>query len=322
LPPIARTEDGSARQVGVEIEFLGLSLDRACEVIVGVLGGAIERVHERAFRVVGTRLGELRVELDSHALTQIAEKRERHVPLRLSERAHGAWLELAAHDWTPSEITTGPLACERIGELDPLVHALGRAGAQGTDDGLIAVVGVHFNPSAPTHDALLLRDYLRAYALLHPRLVRELHMDPARRALRFATAYPLAYRRLLLAPDYAPDMPTLISDYLRHNPTRNRGLDCLPLFAHIDPLRVRAAVQDPRIKGRPTFHFRLPNSQVGTPEWRISDEWRVWLEVERLAADRELLSATAEAAHRALDRSWRVRWQRWTEHASWRKEQP
>jgi hypothetical protein len=146
-------------------------------------------------------------------------------------------------------------------------------------------------------------------------------MDPARRALRFATAYPLAYRRLLFAPDYAPDMPALISDYLRHNPTRNRGLDLLPLFAHLDPLRVRAAVHDPRIKSRPTFHFRLPNSQVGTPGWRISDEWRVWLEVERLASDRRLVSAAAAEAHRSLDRSWRGRWQRWIEYASWRRKE-
>lgn len=311
LPPLTHDEQGQPRAVGVEIEFLRMEPSEACTVITRLFGGEVQRIHEHALRVVGTSLGELRVELDSHALSELAAKRKRRLPVRLVERIKGAVLGAIAHEFTPSEITTAPIACERLGELDSLVHALGRAGAEGTDDGVFAVVGVHFNTTAPTRDALLLRDYIRAYALLHERLVRELHIDPARRAMRFATAYPDAYRRLVLAPDYAPDFPALMDDYLRHNPTRNRGLDLLPLFAHIDPERVRNATSDPRIKGRPAFHFRLPNSQVGTPGWRITDEWRVWLEVERLAVDRPLLAACAAAACRELDRSWRSKWQRW-----------
>jgi hypothetical protein len=31
-----------------------------------------------------------------------------------------------------------------------------------------------------------------------------------------------------------PDLDTLIDDYLEYNPTRNRALDFLPLFLHLD----------------------------------------------------------------------------------------
>jgi uncharacterized membrane protein YdjX (TVP38/TMEM64 family) len=301
-PPLPFDQQAHPRMVGVEIEFLRLELDAACDVIVQLFGGRVESLHEHARRVVGTDLCDFRVELDSHALAELAKKKKRHLPLRLWERFKGAVLGVIASTWTPLEVVTGPIPCDRLGELDRLVHALGRAGAGGTDDGLLAVVGVHFNPTAPS-DARSLRDYIRAYALLHERLERVLRVDLGRRAFRYATAYPRAYRRLVLAPDYAPDLPRLIDDYLRHNPTRNRGLDLLPLFAHLDPERVRAATDDPRVTGRPTFHFRLPNSQVSDPDWRITDEWRAWLEVERLAADPLRLSTLASAEVARVDAS-------------------
>jgi uncharacterized membrane protein YdjX (TVP38/TMEM64 family) len=301
-PPLPVDQRSHPRMVGVEIEFLRLELGAACEVIARLFGGRIETVHEHALRVVGTQLGDFKVELDSHALTEIAKKKRRRLPIRLWERIKGAVLGVIAQTWTPSEITTAPIPADRLNELDRLVHALGRAGAGGTDDGLLAVVAVHFNPTAPS-DPRLLRDYIRAYSLLHERLEQVLHVDPGRRAFRYATAYPRAYRRLVLAPDYTPDLSQLIDDYVRYNPTRNRGLDMMPVFAHLDPERVRAVTSDPRIKGRPTFHFRLPNSQVSDPDWRITDEWRAWLEVERLAADPLRLSTLASEEVARVDAS-------------------
>jgi hypothetical protein len=134
-------------------------------------------------------------------------------------------------------------------------------------------------------------------------------VDPVRHALRFASPYPAGYCRLLLDPAYAPDLPQLIDDYLRYNPTRNRGLDLLPLFAQLDPARVRRVMDDPRIKPRPTFHFRLPNSRVGDPSWSITGEWRVWLEVERLASDPQRLAELGGRMRRRLERPWH-RWSR------------
>lgn len=155
-------------------------------------------------------------------------------------------------------------------------------------------------PASLLYVALVLRDYIRAYTLLHEWLVIELDTAFSRRLMRFATAYPPNYARKVLDSHYAPRLPELIDDYLKYNTTRNRALDLLPLFAHLDWERVARAVDDERVKGRPTFHFRLPNSRVHDPRFRISDEWKLWLEVERLAEDPERLAELSAQARAQL----------------------
>jgi uncharacterized membrane protein YdjX (TVP38/TMEM64 family) len=299
LPPRTHDDHGRPRTVGVEIEFAALDLDSASNTIRNTFGGRIERLHEYEMRVTGTSLGDFRVEVDSHPLKDLAEKKKRRTALRLFERMKGAVLGAVADTLTPHELSTAPLQFEQLPEVDRLVHALGRAGAEGIDDSLFNVLGVHFNPSVPSFHAGELLNYIRAYVLLHDELVEALHVDAARRFMRFATAYPAAYARKVLDLDYAPELPELIDDYLEHNPTRNRGVDLLPLFTHLDAERVRRVTHDPRVQGRPTFHFRLPNSQISDPAWRITDEWRLWLHVERLAADPARLRAIS---HEALQR--------------------
>ncbi|HKP61262.1 MAG TPA: amidoligase family protein [Polyangiales bacterium] len=312
LPPRARDDHGNPRTVGVEIEFAALDLESAGRTVVELFGGTVVRDNEAELRVVDSRLGEFHLEVDSHVLKKLAKKRRRGFKLDWVDRLSRRWRSALAGKLTPHEISTAPLPMERIAELDRLVHALGRAGAEGTDDAVWNVLGVHFNPSIPWTDPRVLRDYIRAYALLHPELVEALRVNPTRRMMRFATAYPVAYIRKILAPDYNPDLTQLIDDYLEYNATRNRGLDLLPLFAHHDLERVRRATRDPRIWGRPTFHFRLPNSEVSDPAWRVSDEWRLWLEVERLAADPARLARLSAQARRQLEKPlpiFRTRWQ-------------
>ncbi len=301
LPPRLVDDEGKPRAVGVEIEFAGMELEEACRIVVKLFGGTPVRDNEYQMRVQGTSLGDFNVEIDSHTLKTLAKKRRRGRVLDWAERAQKWFLGTMAGTVTPLEITTAPLPMERIGELDRLVHALGRAGAEGTDDSVWNVFGVHFNPSVPSRDPAVLLDYLRAYALLHPELVEALDVDPGRRVMRFATAYPDAYVRKILDPAYQPDLPQLIADYLEHNATRNRALDLLPLLATFDLEAVRKAVDDPRVWGRPTFHFRLPNSEVSDLSWRISDEWRLWVEVERLAADPARLAALSIVARTQLE---------------------
>jgi hypothetical protein len=43
----------------------------------------------------------------------------------------------------------------------------------------------------------------------------------------------------------------------------------LPLFAFLDEDRVRAKLDDPLIKSRPTYHYRLPNTDFHKPNWGI-----------------------------------------------------
>jgi len=70
-----------------------------------------------------------------------------------------------------------------------------------------------------------------------------------------------SYVTKVLNPAYKPDLDQLIEDYLESNNSRNRSLDLLSLFAHFDEDRVSAAVNDDRIKARPTLHTAY---QTGT----------------------------------------------------------
>src|SRR5690606_31944054 len=104
--------------------------------------------------------------------------------------------------------------------------------------------------------------YLRAYVCLQEWLFERAHVNLARRATPYVDPLPGRYIRRVIDAGYAPTLETLIDDYLAENPTRNRALDLLPLFAHLDAPRVQRVVADPLIKARPTFHYRLPNSEI------------------------------------------------------------
>jgi hypothetical protein len=90
-------------------------------------------------------------------------------------------------------------------------------------------------------------------------------------------------------------LPELIDDYLAWNPTRDRELDMLPLFAHLDPDRVARGASRHKVKARPAFHYRLPDSRIDEPGWGVVLDWNRWVQVERLAADRARLDAMAGA---------------------------
>jgi len=207
---------------------------------------------------------------------------------------------------TPTEIVTAPLLPEDLVEMDRLTEALRRAGGVGTEASVAYGIGVHLNPSVPSSSPRVLRDYIRAFVLLYPWLVRALHPNISRRFLRFIAPYPASYARLVLDPSYAPSLSDLIDDYLRHNPTRNRGLDLLPLFAHLDRARVERVIDDKRVSARPTFHFRMPDSRVDDPCFRITDQWRAWLEVERLVADTARLEQLSRGVFDALRSPWAI----------------
>ena len=68
----------------------------------------------------------------------------------------------------------------------------------------------------------------------------------------------------------------------------------LPLFAHLDEDRVRRQLDDPLIKSRPTYHYRLPDTNFNKSGWGAVEEWNRWVIVERLAANPERLARLAE----------------------------
>ena len=42
-------------------------------------------------------------------------------------------------------------------------------------------------------------------------------------------------------------------------------------------------VDDPRIKSRPTLHYRLPDCDIDNPEWQFSSVWNDWYVLEQIA---------------------------------------
>jgi hypothetical protein len=143
-----------------------------------------------------------------------------------------------------------------------LVEKLRAAGARGTNSELVYAFGMQFNPEVPDTDARKITLYLKAFLCLYDWLEREADIDYTRRLTPYIDAFPVDYIRKVISFDYWPDMNTLIADYLQANPTRNRALDMLPLFTHINEKLVRESVDDDRGKTRPTFHYRLPNCET------------------------------------------------------------
>jgi hypothetical protein len=259
-----------------------------------VFGG--EHVAETTFvhRVRGTRFGTFQVEID----TTVLKDKTYEKPLRAMGVEPGKfstrWLEEALLTTfatvVPTEIVTPPMPITELAPLDELRRLLHRFGARGTRVSVLYAFGMHINPEIPSSDPGELRDVLRAFILLYPWLKRTTEVDITRRISPYINPFPAAYERLVLAPDYPADANRLIDDYVAHNPTRNRPLDMLPVLAHLDARRVMDRVRDPHlVKGRPALHYRLPNCMVDEADWSLAREWNAWVEVERLAADKEQL---------------------------------
>jgi hypothetical protein len=321
-PPRMRTADGTLRRVGVEIEFSGLELEPAVRLVRDLYGGRIEQQDKHRFAVSETAFGRIEVELDAsyaHPPDRQAESGEA-LASSIKDKlvALQGRLATAVGDvvslWLPYEVVAPPIEIERLPELDRLIAALRENRAEGTRSSLLYGFGLQLNPEVPSMEADDLRQHLQAYLVLSPWLRAEIDVDPTRRLLPFADGFPASYLEKVLTSAYRPALAGLIDDYLEHNPTRNRELDLLPLFALIDPERVFRAVPDPKIKSRPAFHYRLPNSRVDEPEWGgVVEEWNRWVRVERLASDQRRLGEAVHAhrTHRGTEKDWVERSRQW-----------
>jgi hypothetical protein len=301
-PPVTHDAAGRIRTVGIEIEFVGPSAGETIQALQRNLGGEIQEEDPHAFRLKGSAIGDMSVELDSRMLHPAKTMKTAGALLpRLA-----AWVGSAASLLVPCELVTGPLPIDRLHEMDKALAVLRGLGAKGTQDAALYAFGLHFNPQIPKEDVQTATSFLKSFVLLNAWLRRQVAPDTMRSVLGFADPFPAVYVRRLVAPDYWPDLPTFIDEYLTANPTRNRDLDLLPLLLHMDERRVRAALPNEKINGRPTFHYRLPDARVSDPGWSIAPDWNRWVAVERLAADRTRLDAVGAAflAFRGEEKSW------------------
>jgi len=276
--------------VGFELEFSGLSVQQTLDTLQHHLQGDIENISLAERTITHAELGKFQIELDWSYLKKVAKRQSQ------SQSGEKTWLKEVgnlAEKVVPLEVVCPPLTLEQCEQLLPLTDALRSAGARGTDESWLAAYGVHINAEVPTNDddeieSEALHRYLQAYGLLQWWLFDAHQVNTTRKVSPYIDKYPESYLRLLLAQE-SVTMPLLINDYLEHNASRNRALDMLPLFAHIDPERVYEVVGDDKIKSRPTFHYRLPNCHIEQPDWNLTVPWKGWWVIEKLANDERAL---------------------------------
>lgn len=313
FPERLETDDGAPRRAGIEIELQGIDIADLAALTARTLGGSVERVSSAEYTVDAPDLGEFRVEVDFALLRSVARGREAKAGdgdglLDTAVQLLGDASTLLV----PCEVVSPPIPMHAVAEpMDRLVAELRAAGGNGTRQSLLFAFGVHLNVEPPNLEAATALDYLRAFVCLYDWIVDAGEVDLSRKLSPYIQRYPKEYELRVADTGYAPDWAGLIDDYLAANPSRDRALDLLPLFAHVDDARVRAAIDDPLVKPRPAFHYRLANSLVDEPGWSIAEPWNRWVQIERLAADRDRLfdcmrafAADRDRMLRGIDKRW------------------
>lgn len=303
-PKAATNSDGQPRVVGVEVEFGGLDLDQIMTRIQSVVGGEVQRRSNYEGKVRGTPIGDIAVELDAQLFTKM---KVRGVLDKLGldnlQPNLGANVEKLmaseARRFVPFEIVFAPVEIGRLPEVDAVCAAF-REDAEGTGASVLNAFGLHLNPELPRVDAGTVLRYLRAFLCLYDELKTAHQVDVARAMSPFIDAFSKDYTMRVLDPDYAPDTAALIDDYIDDNPTRNRPLDLLPVFAWLDEERVTRRLPEEKIGRRPAFHYRLPNSRIDEADWSVTREWNIWMRVEDLANDDDALGAAMSERIQAL----------------------
>ena len=304
LPPQILNHEGNERRIGVEFEMAGLEPQAMLDCIRSLYGGQIKRQSRFEFSVENTRFGKFGVELDASYLKTIGYKLEKN--LRADddfsiESIATEIITVAAEQVVPWEITTPPIPVSQLSELEKLVQSLRAAGALGTRSSLVYAFGLHLNPELPALDVKTILNYLRAFLCLFEWIADEDDTDLTRRLTSYINHFNKTYILKVIDPQYDPDLSTFMRDYIAANPTRNRTLDLLPLFAWLDRDLLRNHIEDPRVKGRPTLHYRLPNCDIDNPQWNLLQPWSEWLQVEQLVNKPDKLQAMCLRYREHLD---------------------
>lgn len=277
--PRPLTREGRPRRVGVEIEFGGLTEREAAEVARAELGGAVETAGNFALKLKDSALGDLGIELDT----------------ALTKYNGGGLVEAgleAARAVVPVEIVAPPLDLDGLDRLDLLRARLRDAGATGTQDGMLLGFGVHFNVETVSPEDPFTQATIVAFGLAEDFLRLRSHIDPTRRVLPFVDPWPRTFLDAITVSGPETDFARIRALYAEHVDSRNHALDLLPLYKDADATAFAELFpHQAGIKGRPAYHFRLPDSRVDEKDWSLACEWETWRAVESLADDTEKLAA-------------------------------
>jgi hypothetical protein len=321
IPDPRMTSENRERRVGVELEFAGLAPAAIAQIVHALHGGRVQQQSGFQVQVVGSDIGDIEVELDAQWAQRLHEGLSQEPgsddALATIGRQINDAFEALAQKVIPCEVVLPPLPVSQLARIEPLVARLREAGALGTRQSIAYAFGLQFNPEVPSLEAGTILRYLQAFLCLCDWLKVEEQIPVQRKLLPFIHDFPRDYTLQVLEDAYQPGLLPLIDDYLAANATRNRILDMLPLFAHIDEPRVRKAVGTQKVNPRPTFHYRLPNSDIDQPGWSPSAAWNRWVEVESLANDLPRLAVCRRAYidhHRLLSLNltpWHEKVQQW-----------
>ncbi|UDL06655.1 amidoligase family protein [Marinobacter sp. CA1] len=318
LPEVCHTAGQQPRRVGIEIEVSGLSYQALVDLVTEMLNGEAE-ITSRYVTRIRTDHGDFTIELDSDPIKDL-DLQDEQLPESLRELGGHAMnlIDAAAEKLVPLEIVTPPIAFQDLEQIEDLCNALREAGALGSREAIYYAFALQLNPELPDLSAPTLLRYLQAFAVLYDWLKERHQLDISRKITSYIEPWDHLFVERLVEPDYHPNLDELMQDYLRDNPTRNRALDLLPLFAHLNPELLADYVQDHRIKSRPTLHYRLPDCDIDNPGWHFSSVWNDWVVLERIANRpahlQELMQAFRES-HRLslhnLTHSWTETCHQW-----------
>ena len=244
LPLQLHTNTGAVRRLGVEIEFTGMEVDSIVDTIITQFGGCADTLSDYEVNVIDTSLGQFGVELDFSYIKRISRERHESADTNDLEELAEAIVGAIAKQLVPFEVVAPPIAMTDLWQLEDLFVSLRNSDAQGTHASAKNAFGLQLNPEMPDCEAATILNYMRAFLCLYEWLKMRCDVDFSRRLTSYVDPFGKDYVRKVLKPSYQPTIDQLIDDYLEFNPTRNRALDMLPLFAHIDEPRLRAKIDD------------------------------------------------------------------------------
>jgi hypothetical protein len=293
IPQFSENEKGEQRKIGFELEFGDLEVDKAVAIVAETFSGSVEKKSEMEFEVTSEDLGVFKVELDWQLGKKIAEKRaDKSLPDGDDEPdTMMEWFKRLAGQLVPVEIVCPPLSLDNCKQLNVMVDKLRAAGAKGTDKSFLYAFGVHINPEIADSSAYSIARYLQAFGLAQEWLLDVNRVDPMRRVTPYINTYTSDYLELIFQYTIDITMEKMVKDYMEHNATRNRALDLLPLWKHLEEEFLQQfELKDTLTQARPTFHYRLPNCEIEKKGWYLSESWNIWCVVEYIAANEDVLS--------------------------------